>query len=971
MRGVAGGYPNPPRWRRVAPASAPTPAWGRPHSSGRRTGPPFSWDDDIAPAATAGQGEGVAKAEGDVDAEAEAEGMDDARGLYFDDAWLDEVDVERVPEWESEEGYEAGEEEDGAYNEAHLAQIQEALGGDGVEVQAHAEGEVEVGFLPEQGVVEVDDALGAAQLVTMLMSDACRGAWHALAVEGVGVEVGRGPVGNGRVSSLSIYCGPGFDFGEGHPKVFVDCTAPGVLATLEPYLTSRHVRNVWHHYGVQRHLMSNTGVRPRSLGGDTLHMARLWDPTRGDEGYALEDLCDAVLDEDGVVAALGAVYARPSGPDFPRTDGDEAAREELLRRPQAVRWVTSQAVLTWHLRHALERKLRRMEWVIEGGGGAYRSQYLGTMWDFYNAVWKPFGEVLTDVEDRGMHVDTAFLRRQEEIAQAEANEARHAFVEWAAEHVSEDVRVMNLQSSVQLGHLLFGEPLRFDEYGEVVLGQPGNVFPKGVRSFERRMTDEEYMAEQGKREAWAEAETVRRRMEWEAVVEEARRDDVAAGRPPRPPGHRTLPKEPGRVRPKRVSRTVEFALAGMGLPMLQKTPSGRPKVDQAVIEALAGSPEEPGAAAAIIGEDGCEALRNLGQALLVEKTLQTFLKPLQMWPQTDRDDLRVHTMLNIGTETGRLSSRRPNLQNQPSMERDPYRVREAFSAPEGHSFIVADYGQLELRLLAHMSGCGSMIDAFKAGGDFHSRTALGMYEHVRRAVESGEVVVEEDPADRSEERKPLLKDVFPVERRNAKTLNFGIAYGQTHYGLAKEWGVTPAEARATVNHWYRLRPEVKDWQDRVAHRAQRTGYTHSLLGRPRPLKELMESESGAVSARERDHALRVAINTPVQGGAADVVTCAMLRMANSPILRSLGFRMVLQIHDELIFEGPTAFADEAVAEIVRCMANPFPTTFPALLVALEVDAVIAPTWFHAKGGGGVVPIRLSAAPRASFDASIS
>ena len=845
-------------------------------------------------------------------------------------------------------------------------------------------------WIPEQGVFYVDCKARAEEAVRMLMSDERRGAWHALAVEAVGVNARRGPVGNGRCVSVGIYCGPGFDFGEGMPKVHVDCTAAGVLRAMEPYFTSRLVRKVWHHYGVQRHLLINTGVRVRTLGADTLHMAKLWDPTRGDQGYDLHELCDLVLDEDGVVDALGSLYCMPRGPGFDgppdgveETPEEAARREARLRSPQAVQRVTSQAVLTWHLRKALERKLRRVEWVIEGGGGAYRSKYLGTMWDFYNAIWKPFGEVITNVEDRGIFVDTNVLAHAERFAQADADHARYHFVEWAARKVSEDVRVMNLQSGQQLGHLLFGDALEFDDEGEVVLEQPGNRWPTCVRRFERRLTDEEYIAEQGRREEWAEAETKRRLDEWEEVVKRAQAEDRAAGVPVRKPTHPSLPPKPRKVRPVRVARKVDFALAGLGLPSHEKTPTGRPKVDQHVIEKLAGSEDEPGTAFEFIGAEGCEALRNLSRYLLLDKTLSVFLRPLQQWPHTERDDNRIHTMLNIGTETGRLSSRKPNLQNQPSMERDPYRVREAFAAPAGHSLIVADYGQLELRLLAHMSGCQSMIDTFHEGGDLHSRTAVMMYDHVRKAVEAGECLVDEtdlggprrrrqesgdadEDADAQKEGVPLLKDLFPMERRNAKTLNFGVAYGQTHYGLAKEWGASPTEAKQIVDRWYAMRPEVKDWQDRVAHRAERTGYTHSLLGRPRPLKELL---SPRTPKRAREHALRVAINNPVQGGAADVVTCAMLRMQNNPVLKQLGFRMVLQIHDELILEGPTAFANEAALEVSKCMSQPFPKTFPALLVHLEADAVIAPTWYHAKSQNLERDPRdiLMPPPTASFD----
>lgn len=177
---------------------------------------------------------------------------------------------------------------------------------------------------------------------------------------------------------------------------------------------------------------------------------------------------------------------------------------------------------------------------------------------------------------------------------------------------------------------------------------------------------------------------------------------------------------------------------------------------------------------------------------------------------------RIHCSLNVNTETGRLSARRPNLQNQPALEKDQYKIRDAFIASPGKTLIVADYGQLELRLLAHITGCEvcmfadlrfhlllmrilfyvclpimrcqSMIKAFASGGCFHSRTAMGMYPYIRAAVDSGEVMLEWDYS-KGQPTVPLVKDRFASERRKAKVLNFSIAYGKTVHGLAADWCV--------------------------------------------------------------------------------------------------------------------------------------------------------------------------------------
>lgn len=318
---------------------------------------------------------------------------------------------------------------------------------------------------------------------------------------------------------------------------------------------------------------------------------------------------------------------------------------------------------------------------------------------------------------------------------------------------------------------------------------------------------------------------------------------------------------------------------------------------------------------------------------------------------------RVHCSLNINTETGRLSARRPNLQNQPALEKDRYRVRRAFTADmaAGRTLVVADYGQLELRLLAHMANCPSMLAAFAAGGDFHSRTAMGMYDHIRAAVEAGDVALEREEGGvpggggGGPQPPPLLKDVFASERRRAKVLNFSIAYGKTAHGLARDWGTTVDEAAATVERWYADRPEVQAWQEATRQEARRAGRVRTLLGRTRILPDALVGRNGRprASARAYQHALRAAINSPIQGSAADVATAAMLAIAACPRLRGLGWTLLLQVHDEVILEGPRATVEEAQALVVHHMEHPFEGTNP-LRVALVVDAKHADNWYDAK-----------------------
>jgi len=324
----------------------------------------------------------------------------------------------------------------------------------------------------------------------------------------------------------------------------------------------------------------------------------------------------------------------------------------------------------------------------------------------------------------------------------------------------------------------------------------------------------------------------------------------------------------------------------------------------------------------------------------IDTMLSNFLLPLQ---ELVDEESRIHCSLNINTETGRLSARRPNLQNQPALEKDQYKIRKAFISEEGKSLIVADYGQLELRLLAHITNCESMIQAFKDGGCFHSRTAVGMFDHVRKAVDDGKVLLEWDYS-KGDPPAPLLKDVYGSERRKAKTLNFSIAYGKTAHGLAKDWGVSREEAQEMLEAWYSDRPEVKKWQEEVIKSAKETEYTTTLMGRKRKLRGIKGGSRMLVG-----HLERAAINTPIQGGAADVVMMAMMKLHRSAKLRELGWTLLLQIHDEVIMEGPDETKDEALKEVVNCMENPWDYLgLDPLLVKLTVDANVAKSWYEAK-----------------------
>jgi len=360
------------------------------------------------------------------------------------------------------------------------------------------------------------------------------------------------------------------------------------------------------------------------------------------------------------------------------------------------------------------------------------------------------------------------------------------------------------------------------------------------------------------------------------------------------------------------------------------------------------------------GLEACVAIEALCEVSAIDKLLTAFIIPLQgdniSTPYGNGH--RIHCSLNINTETGRLSARRPNLQNQPALEKDRYKVRQAFTAfnageENGNTLVVADYGQLELRILAHVADCKSMLEAFILGGDFHSRTAYGMYDDIQADIAAGNSYLEWEGEGVPD--KPLLKDKFASERRKAKILNFSIAYGKTAFGLAKDFGTSLEEAQQTVDRWYADRKEVLKWQVETTNRAKiekPVPFVSTLLGRTRPLPDLNSKDR-----RKAGHAQRASINTPIQGSAADVASSAMLAIDHCKDLEKMGWRLVMQVHDEVILEGPKETAQQAKDLVVKHMAHPWAWAakdpslqegVQPLRVELAVDANTADTWYEAK-----------------------
>ena len=283
--------------------------------------------------------------------------------------------------------------------------------------------------------------------------------------------------------------------------------------------------------------------------------------------------------------------------------------------------------------------------------------------------------------------------------------------------------------------------------------------------------------------------------------------------------------------------------------------------------------------------------------------------PLLVNPETGR----IHTSYNqTATATGRLSSSNPNLQNIPIRTMEGKRIRQAFIAPEGWEIISADYSQIELRVLAHLSRDGALMEAFAAGEDIHSRTAADVFG-IFPAMVSAEM------------------------RRQAKVINFGILYGMSAFGLAKELGVPQKQAQAYIDGYFRRYEGVRRYLDGILEQARRDGFVTTLLKRRRYLPELANG-----NPLIRQFAERMAINTPIQGTAADLIKVAMLNIASRLHTQGLAAAMIMQVHDELVLETP---ADEK-AEVMALVKEEMEGVIE-LVVPLRVDIGSGKNWDEA------------------------
>jgi DNA polymerase-1 len=296
----------------------------------------------------------------------------------------------------------------------------------------------------------------------------------------------------------------------------------------------------------------------------------------------------------------------------------------------------------------------------------------------------------------------------------------------------------------------------------------------------------------------------------------------------------------------------------------------------------------------------------------LSKLMSTYLLALPL--VVDSQTGRLHTTFNqTVAATGRLSSSDPNLQNIPIRTPLGVQIRHCFGAEPGHLLVVADYSQIELRVMAHLSGEPALLESFARGEDIHTRTAAEVFG------------LPEDQVDAK-------------HRRYAKAVNFGIMYGISAFGLSENLGIEREEAAAYIERYFERLPRVKAFIEESIDLAKRQGYVATVFGRRRPIPELRSD-----NFQERSLGERLAVNSVIQGSAADIIKVAMIRCQQRLEEEFAGARLVLQVHDELVFEVPEGLAESVRSAVVDEMAAAYPIEPP-----LGVDAGVGPDWAAAK-----------------------
>jgi DNA polymerase-1 len=340
----------------------------------------------------------------------------------------------------------------------------------------------------------------------------------------------------------------------------------------------------------------------------------------------------------------------------------------------------------------------------------------------------------------------------------------------------------------------------------------------------------------------------------------------------------------------------EILYKKLEIPIIKKTPKGQPSTAEDVLQELSHEHKLP----KIILEH-----RSLSKL----RSTYTEKLPQQISHRTGRIHTSYHQAV---TATGRLSSSNPNLQNIPIRTKEGRRIREAFIAPENNSILAADYSQIELRIMAHLSNDQALMDAFSTGQDIHRSTAAEVLDIHTEKVTS-------------------------EQRRWAKAINFGLIYGMSAFGLAKQLGIPRYQAQEYIDLYFKNYPQVQSFMDETKEKARKHGHIETIYGRRLYLPDI-NSKNGL----RRKYAERSAINAPMQGSAADIIKLAMIDVSNWLKSENAPARIIMQVHDELVLEVQSDVISDIRSKIVEIMESTV-----SLKVPLIVDVGVGKNWDEA------------------------
>lgn len=765
--------------------------------------------------------------------------------------------------------------------------------------------------------VRIVDSVESARNVARILSNLPREAVVAWNIESTDIDTKRfhtaGGTG-GRILAASCTA-TGVDFGGGSQSVFIDalplsggedldadevCEYSPIISEFKSYFESESFLKCSHSIADDFHVLLQHGIRLRGIESDTRYLARLANTALSSWEGSADELSEGGYELRSLSKSLaGSVFEfenKKIDKFLKKSSGPKIAHFSPTMRPYWISKTVESAVLTLQLHNMLKQQLEETRWKSE-----VMRNHESSMWDLACTIHRPLLEILAEVEDTGMGIDLNFLNSVRTQTQALVESHASAFRNSCASmkdpfdkssYLNCDADMINPHSPQQVRQLLFGSPS-----------------PK--------------------------------QSDWFSFTEK---------------GAKTFIPRSEKFQSTNNGDQLSLSIQGIGLRAIKSkmnkkrlsdfSQKGLPSVNQKLLIEYAGKDPENGVFGkaarkdqlGVYGEDyaqlGCLMLYHLANISKYEYVLSSFIDPLI--ERLNADGTRIHPSLSLDTSTGRLACRKPNIHNPPNAS-DTLGLRSAFTAGPGNVLIVADYSQLELRILAHVTDCESMIKSLRAGGDYHSWTAVDMFAHVRDAVNEGRCTVV------GGSDVPNVKHMFPGERSKAKAVNFSIAYGKCARSIAEDLDCTLAEAEELLSDWYASKPEVASWKTETIFKARVSKKVESIMGRTRDIPHI---DSKLWKGRSE----RAAVNHCIQGSAADIAICAMIQIGQSQEVKRLGYKLLMQIHDEFIIEGPQENANEAKSILVNLMQNPFHMLNPHYVfrVPLEVDAGVGPNWADAK-----------------------